>query len=389
MTIKRSNVLKILITLIAILVNVAGLWSCSSSSSSSSSDSSSSTRTVDANLTSDSTHNNCTKTTRDTSSCQTARTNLGLSGDWLSFSCNVVLGLADASKNSVSSYASATYVTVTAVGLPDHKSNFYPTSGTYSFSANSYTVTGNYNDMYTSYSPSFNNPNSIAKQSYVAYIPISPTSSTHSSMSLGVVGFAIDGTPIYNSLASGTDNIFAEAYSFDECQGHPAAGDTFHYHSEPYAISYADSKLIGVMRDGYFVYGRYEYDGVTELDVNLGTGSNEYKFGGHVGVSPVSGTGSSYFHYHATKAYGCYHRDNSGSPIWKDDGNVTTNGTNPCTGPTSGGTAVTVYFLTGHGNGGTFVSVPTASGDGGATMTNATTAARYYYGDTAGDCTGC
>jgi hypothetical protein len=382
----KSRKLKIVYSVVCVSF-LAFILACSLESASSSTVL---TRAIDAFLTDDSTVSvtggSCTKTTRDTSSCEDARTALGLSGDWLKFSCNVVLGLADGSLLSVSSYASATYVTVTATGLPDHKSNFYPTSGSYEFNANDYTVTGDYNDMYTSFSPSFPNPHSIAQQSYVLYIPINPTSSTHANMSLGVVGISVDGIPIYNSLASGSDNIFAEAFSFDECQGHPATGDTYHYHSEPYAVSYQDSNLIGVMRDGFFIYGRYDYGGSTDLDVS-NTSSDEYIYGGHVGASPTDGTGSR-FHYHATKADGCYHRNIAGTDIKADDGNVTVDGSNPCSGPTPGGTQVTVYMLTGHGNGGTFVSVPTAS-DNGGTMLNSTVAQRYYYGSAAGACTGC
>lgn len=370
---------------------LAGIWACSGGSSSSGGGSSSgSTRAINANLTTVGTvtvtGGSCTKTTRDTSSCQSARTALGLSGDWLSFSCNVVLGLANASLASVTTYASATYVTVTAVGLPDHKSNFYSTSGTYSFTANSYTVTGNYADMNKSFTPSFPNPNTTAQQSYVFYIPISPVSTTHASMAMGPVGVAIDGTPIYNNLAANSDNIFAEAYSFDECQGHPANGGTYHYHSEPYAISYQDSNLVGVMRDGYFIYGRYDYNGSTDLDVS-NTSSTAYIYGGHVGASPTTGTGN-VFHYHATKNRGCYHRNTAGTTVYADDGNITVNGTNPCSGPTAGGTDTTVYFMSGHGNGGTFATPPTAT-DNSGTMLNATPATRSYYGSVAGTCTGC
>jgi hypothetical protein len=190
--------------------------------------------------------------------------------------------------------------------------------------------------------------------------------------------------PIYNSLASSTDNIFAEAGSFDQCQGHPDSSSKYHYHSEPYGISYQDSNLIGVMRDGYFVYGRYDHSSTTDIDVTNAS-SDAYIYGGHVGTVPTSGTGN-VFHYHATKAYGCYHR--SGNTIYADDGNVTVDGSNPCTGPTSGGTPVTAYFLTGHGNGGTFMTVPTAA-DNSGTMTNHTVATRKYYGSVAGSCTGC
>jgi hypothetical protein len=384
--------LKALSFFIVSTFTMLGVWACGggSSSSSSSSGGGTTSRAINAFLTDVGTvtvtGGSCTKTTRDTSSCQSARTTLGLSGDWLSFSCNVVLGLANASLASVTDYSSATYVTVTAVGIPDHKSNFFPTSGSYSFTANGYTVTGNYNDMVDSYSPTFPNPHSIAQQSLVYYIPISPTSATHATMGMGAVGVSVDGVPIFNSLAAGSDNIFSEASSFDECQGHPASGNIFHYHSEPYAVSYQDSNLIGVMRDGYFVYGRYDYGGSTDLDVS-NTSSDAYIYGGHVGTAPTTGTGSR-FHYHATSARGCYHRNTSGTTIYADDGNVTVNGSNPCVGPTGGGTDVTVYFLTGHGNGGTFTSVPTAA-DNGGTMQNSTTATRYYYGSAQGSCTGC
>lgn len=117
---------------------------------------------------------NCTSLARDTSSCQSERESLGFTDEWLLFSCNVVLGLANASKQSVTSMGSATYATVTATGLPAHKSNYYPTSGSYSFSANDYTVSGSYNDMYEAYSTSSGNPNLLAQQSYVLYIPLNP-----------------------------------------------------------------------------------------------------------------------------------------------------------------------------------------------------------------------
>ena len=375
---------------ILIVATMIVIWACSSSTSSSSSSSSTTTRVLTANQTAVATvtvtGGSCTKTTRDTSSCQSARTTLGLSGEWLKFSCNVVLGLANASQTTVTDYASATYVTLTVTGLPDRKSNFFPSTGTYSFTAYDYTVTGNYADMKNTYSPSSPNPHSIAQQSVVYYIPINPSSATHATMGMGTVGVTVEGIQIFSRLAATTDNIFSEVATFDECQGHPASGNIYHYHTEPYAISYQDSNLIGVMRDGYFIYGRYDYGGSTDIDVS-NTASDAYKYGGHVGTVPTSGTGN-VFHYHATKGRGCIHRNNTGTTIYADDGNVTVNGTNPCVGPTGGGTDITAYFLTGHGNGGTFSSVPTAA-DNGGTMQNATTAIRYYYGSAAGPCTGC
>lgn len=110
-------------------------------------------------------------------------------------------------------------------------------------------------------------------------------------MALGPVGLAIDGVAIYDNQAAGGvgGTIWDEVGSFDECQGHPDNDSMYHYHTEPYSISHDDDKLIGVMRDGYFVYGRLDETGVqpTNLDSN----------GGHTGVTPYS-NGASVYHYH-------------------------------------------------------------------------------------------
>lgn len=325
----------------------------------------------------------CEKVTRDTTSCQSARTALGLSGDWLNFSCNVTLGLATAGGAATTTYSSAAYVTVTIVDLPDHTSNYFPTTGTYDFTANSTTVSGNYSSMYSAYSTTFPDPSTISTQSITMNIPISPSFSGSQTMAGGVVGVSIDGVVIYDDLASNTDNIFAEAGSFDQCQGHPAMGQ-YHYHSEPYAISYNDNNLIGVMRDGFFIYGRQDHDGTTPgSTANLesaGTASTIYKYGGHTGTDPLLGTGST-FHYHLTEWVGCYHE--SGGTKSTDDGE-TDDSFN--TTPACAGSWVDAWFMTGHGNGGAFMSTP--SGLSGQTPSQSTPGIRYYYG-TPGTCTGC
>lgn len=347
-------------------------------------------RTVDANttagkVTTTAYGGTCSYLTRDTTSCQSAREALGLSGNWLSFSCNVVLGLATSSGAATTTYASASYVTLTTVDLPDYASNYYPTSSTYSFTANGYTVTGNYSSLYSAYTTTYPDPSTNAQQSVTVNIPLSPSPSGTQTMSGGMVGIAINGVGIFNNLADATDNIFAEAGSFDQCQGHPANGK-YHYHSEPYSISSNDNNLIGVMRDGYFIYGRQDYNGtspgsITNLQIATST-SNIYKYGGHTGTDPISNTGST-FHYHLTEWKGCY--DESGGVKASDDGeSLDTFNTSPS--GSCAGTWVDTWFLTGRGNGGVFMTTP--SGLAGQTPGQATTGIRYYYG-TPGTCTGC
>ena len=372
------------------LTTAAIMQGCSSSGGSgSSSSSTTSGQALNANQTYVSTVTSpyggtCSKVTRSTTACQSARTALGLSGNWLAFSCNVVLGLATSSLASTTSYASATYVTVTTVDLPDHTSNYFPTTGTYSFTANGTTIAGNYSSMYTAYTTSYPDPSTIASQSIVMYIPITPAYSGSQQMSAGSVGISIDGVPIFNNLADATDNIFAEAGSFDTCQGHPANGK-FHYHSEPYAISYNDSNLIGVMRDGYFLYGRQDYSGTTPgstANMTLKT-STMYIYGGHTGTDPLTNSGST-FHYHLSEWKGCY--DESNGTKSADDGETYDSfQTSPATG-TCAGSWVDSWFMTGHGNGGAFMTVP--SGLTGQSPSQNTAGIRYYYG-TPGSCTGC
>ena len=90
------------------------------------------------------------------------------------------------------------------------------------------------------------------------------------------------------NFAAPGDDIFQEAATFDACGGHPQMTGEYHYHTEPYAISDDDDAFIGVMRDGYPIYGRHDPDGSTPtLDAA----------GGHTSVTVDSPT-TPVYHYH-------------------------------------------------------------------------------------------
>ena len=198
--------------------------------------------------------NGCTLVTRDTSACMASRTAQGLSGAWLEFSCRVTLT------------ATTDHVQVAADSQPDYKSNYFSSSDV----------------CYEAYTTQFPDPNLIKAQNISLSIPLAPNT-TNTAMGLGPVGVAIDGVAIFDNQAAPGDDIFTEAGSFDRCGGHPAPGGEYHFHGEPYSISSDDDHLIGVLRDGYFVYGRRDSDGsLPTLDAR----------GGHVG-----GT-SAVYHYH-------------------------------------------------------------------------------------------
>jgi hypothetical protein len=187
-----------------------------------------------------------------------SRSSQGLAGAWLRFSCRVALS------------KSGSAVTAASDSEPDYLSNYFPTTS----------------PCWASYTTQFPDPNQIAAQSLTVQAPLAPTT-TNTKMGLGPVGMAVNGVAIFDNQAAPGDDIFKEAGSFDRCGGHPAPGGVYHYHGEPYALSYDDANLIGVLRDGYFVYGRRDADGsMPTLDAR----------GGHVGATPDSA--SPVYHYH-------------------------------------------------------------------------------------------
>ena len=206
----------------------------------------------------------CAVLDRDTSACKDARVAAGLGGAWLAFSCRVDL--------AVVTQGSTSYVQITTDGRPDYTSNYFPQT----------------DPCWAAYSPSFPDPNTIAAQHVVALVPMSPATSGQA-MSLGAVGVAVNGVAIFDNQAAPGDDIYDEVGSFDRCGGHPQNTGVYHYHTEPHAISNDDDRLVGVLRDGFFVYGRRDADGSVPTDLDAA--------GGHLGTTPDSAT--PVYHYHA------------------------------------------------------------------------------------------
>ncbi len=208
----------------------------------------------------------CPVLERDTRACEAERKAQGLSGYWLQFSCRVSL--------SSTTTNGATVVRAEADGQPDYTSFYFSTT----------------HACYETYSGSIRNPNSIATQSYIIDFPVAQDM-TSQAMRGAIVGLALNGVPIFGNFAAPGDDIFTEAKTFDRCGAHPQNTGAYHYHSEPYALSYDDARFIGVMRDGYPIYGRKDADGsAPTLD----------SAGGHTGVTADSPT-TPVYHYHVNE----------------------------------------------------------------------------------------
>ena len=92
--------------------------------------------------------------------------------------------------------------------------------------------------------------------SYTLRIPSSPdVASSSSSTGLGPIGIAISGSMIYNDEEGANVALDDAAPSLDYTGAHTGP-QSYHYHLETKAWSNDDEKLIGIISDGFFLYGR-------------------------------------------------------------------------------------------------------------------------------------
>ena len=111
--------------------------------------------------------------------------------------------------------------------------------------------------------------------------------SSSTATSLGAIGIAVSGAAIYNDQ-EGNGPLNEAAASLDYTGGH-IGPDVYHYHIEPTAFSEDDSNLVGILADGFFVYGRKcDSTGTYPEDLDAS--------GGH--VSTTQHTTEEEYHYH-------------------------------------------------------------------------------------------
>jgi hypothetical protein len=146
------------------------------------------------------------------------------------------------------------------------------------------------------------NPNLIVSQSLVLRVPRAPAAGTSSDTPLGPIGIAVNGVAIFNQYAAGRQPLGPEIVSFDRFNGHPQNTGQYHYHLEPLWLTSnnGQSSLIGVLLDGFPVYGPRETDGSQPAGLD--------SCNGHTHATPEVSAGI--YHYHVTAASpyisGCY-----------------------------------------------------------------------------------
>ncbi len=189
--------------------------------------------------------------------------------------------------SSVTISTDGIWITIKTNGLPDHKSPYFATTDA---RYEAYNGT-NANFML--------NPNRISEQSLTFKIPLNPASaSTKTATPLGPIGVSVNGVPLFNQYAGPSQPLTSEINSFDQYNGHPQQTGQYHYHVEPLYITAQKGKtgLIGFLLDGYPVYGPVE-NGVTLISSSLDA------YHGHTGVTADYPSGIYHYHTTADAPY--------------------------------------------------------------------------------------
>ena len=155
-------------------------------------------------------------------------------------------------------YQDNNWVYINVNSLPDHGSPYY--EGT-QWEESLYLPYDGSNPFVSNF---ILNPNRISLQNILFKIPRNPTqSSIINPTQMGPIGVALNGIPFYNQYGAGGNPLDQEINSFDQYNGHPAPGPSggrYHYHMEPFWLTdnYGRDALIGFLLDGYPIYGPEE-----------------------------------------------------------------------------------------------------------------------------------
>lgn len=187
-------------------------------------------------------------------------------------------------------YVEGNYMVIKSTALPDHKSPYY--QGT-QWAATRY-------EAYNGTNPNFSiNPNRIAQFSLTFKIPLNPAAATtHSATPMGPMGISVNGVPFFNQYAAGGSPLTGEINSFDQYNGHPQQQGQYHYHLEPLWLTIQKGKdaLLGFLLDGFPVYGPLENGGTL-----ASAGLDAYH--GHFGVTADYPNGIYHYHTTADAPY--------------------------------------------------------------------------------------
>lgn len=194
---------------------------------------------------------------------------------------------------------------IQANGLPNHTSNYWSTTAAL-YDANDPCMTS-----------SMPTPHVIEDVAMDYTLTVSATpglASSSTSTGLGAIGIAISGAPIYNEQEGNNQPLDATMATTLDCAGAHGGPTGYHYHVESRAdgyISFDDEKLVGIMMDGFLIYGR-------KCSSAGGYPSDLDESGGH--TSSTQHSSEDFYHYHIINSplvsdyYAIFGEDLKGTP---------------------------------------------------------------------------
>ena len=168
--------------------------------------------------------------------------------------------------NNVTIYADGNEIVIETNGMPNHTSPYWSNTTARS-------LTDPMGQTITTPAASVNHPlyvdptvTSFAEMapgniddfngSYTLRVNASPTkASSTSATGLGAIGIAVSGAMIYNDEEGPNVPLDNAVGSLDYTAAHTGP-QSYHYHLETKAWSNDDDELIGIIADGFFLYGR-------------------------------------------------------------------------------------------------------------------------------------
>jgi len=189
--------------------------------------------------------------------------------------------------DGVTVYVEGDYIIVESTGVPNHGSPYFDTS------SSQY-------EAYNGSNAQFHlNPNRIATQNLTFRFPITAREASNKEATpLGAIGVSLNGVPFYNQYAGPNQPLTFEIDSFDQYLGHPQQFGGYHYHMEPVYITDMVGKegLLGFLLDGFPVYGpRESGENVINQDLDV--------YHGHKHATPEYPDGTYHYHVTAEDPY--------------------------------------------------------------------------------------
>jgi len=207
-------------------------------------------------------------------SCGSDDSNTDVNPDDDPISTELHAAFSEFDTNNTDIYLDGSDVVIETNGLPNHTSVYW----------------GEGHELYIEESTVALTPSLIPNYDGEATLRVSSNpqlASSSTATSLGAIGISVSGAAIFNDQ-EGNGPLEGAAVSLDYTGAHIGPAE-YHYHLEPTAWSVDDDELIGILADGFFIYGR-RCNSTGEHPTDLEAS------GGHASITQH--TSEAEYHYH-------------------------------------------------------------------------------------------